>query len=92
MLVTDVRRVRLHFVFVMHKLRTAGNVGKRCKKGKIAEGVAHALGKALTSWKKALLIFHIPNLSWSFQMKALLPLFPNSFYSRHCFLTFVTLV
>ena len=32
MLVRDVRRVRLHFVFVMHKLRTAGNVGKKGKK------------------------------------------------------------
>ena len=35
MLVRDVRRVRLHFVFVMHKLRTVGNVGKKGKKGNI---------------------------------------------------------
>jgi hypothetical protein len=32
MLVRDVRRVRLNFVFVIHKSRTAGNVGKKCKK------------------------------------------------------------
>jgi hypothetical protein len=30
-----VRKVRLNFVFVTHKLRTAGNVGKKGKKGKI---------------------------------------------------------
>ena len=35
MSVRDVRMVRLHFVFVMHKLRTSGNVGKKGKKGKI---------------------------------------------------------
>ena len=28
MLVRNVRKVRLKFVLVMHKLRTAGNVGK----------------------------------------------------------------
>ena len=42
MLVRDVRRVRLHFVFVMHKLRTAGNVGKKGKKGKIGFCFCHA--------------------------------------------------
>ena len=42
MLVRDVRRVRLHFVFVMHKLRTAGNVGKKGKKGKIGFFFCHA--------------------------------------------------
>ena len=35
MLVRTVRRVRLNFVFVMHRLRTAGNVGKKGKKGNI---------------------------------------------------------
>ena len=35
MLVRNVRRVRLHFVFAMHKLRTAGNVGKKGKNGKV---------------------------------------------------------
>ena len=29
MLVRYIRRVRLYFVFVMHNLRTAGNVGKK---------------------------------------------------------------
>ena len=42
MLVRDVRRVRLHFVFVMHRLRTAGNVGKKGKKGKIGFCFCHA--------------------------------------------------
>ena len=32
MLARDVRRVRLHFVFVIHKLKTAGNIGKKGKK------------------------------------------------------------
>ena len=35
MLVRKVRRVRLNFVFVMHRLRTAGNVGKKGKKDNI---------------------------------------------------------
>ena len=42
MLVRKVRRVRLDFVFVMHKLRTAGNVGKKGKKGKIGFCFCHA--------------------------------------------------
>ena len=35
MLVRKVRRVRLNFVFVIHRLRTAGNVGKKGKKGNV---------------------------------------------------------
>jgi hypothetical protein len=42
MSVRDVRMVRLHFVFVMHKLRTPGNVGKKGKKGKIEFCFCHA--------------------------------------------------
>ena len=42
MLVRKVIRVRLDFVFVMHKLRTAGNVGKKCTKGKIGFCFCHA--------------------------------------------------
>ena len=42
MLVRDVRRVRLDFVFVTHRLRTAGNVGKKGKKGKIGFCFCHA--------------------------------------------------
>ena len=34
-MVRNVRRVRLNFVFVMHRLRTADNVGKKGKKGNI---------------------------------------------------------
>jgi hypothetical protein len=53
MLVRDVRRVRLHFVFVMHKLRTAGNVGKEGKKGKIEfDFVMHKLRTAGNVGKK----------------------------------------
>jgi hypothetical protein len=42
MLVRDVRRVRLHFVFVMHNLRTASNVGKKGNKGKIEFCICHS--------------------------------------------------
>jgi hypothetical protein len=45
--VRNIRRGRLHFVFVMHRLRTAGNVVKKGKKGKIEfDVVMHKLRTA----------------------------------------------
>ena len=35
MFVRKVRRVSLNFVFVIHRFRTAGNDGKKSKKGNI---------------------------------------------------------
>jgi hypothetical protein len=48
MLVSDVRMVRLHFVFALHQLRTAGNFGKQGKKGNIDFWICHSQIKA--SW------------------------------------------